>query len=73
MRTLVGDGTWLTVGEVAQMLGVSDTTVRQYVADGRLDATRLPSGHRRIRRTSAEAMHREIYGDDVAGTPPQMA
>lgn len=64
---MVGDGEWLTVGEAAAILKVSDTTVREYVAGGRLDepkrATRLPSGHRRIHKDSVERLRREMYGD----------
>jgi excisionase family DNA binding protein len=60
---VVGDGTWLTVGEAAQRLGVSDTTVRSYIEAGRLTATRLPSGHRRVLADSVETMRREIYGE----------
>lgn len=64
---MVGDGTWLTVGEAAERLGVSDTTVRSYIAAGRLVATRLPSGHRRVRADSVDAMRREIYGEPDLG------
>lgn len=64
---VVGDGTWLTVGEVAAALGVSDTTVREYLDSGRLDApvkaARLPSGHRRAHKDSVERLRREMYGE----------
>lgn len=64
---MVGDGEWLTVGEAAAILKVSDTTVREYMAAGRLDepkrAAKLPSGHRRIHRDSVERLRREMYGD----------
>lgn len=63
---MVGDGTWLTAGEVATVLKVSDTTARQYLDAGRLDepvkATRLPSGHRRAHKDSVERLRRELYG-----------
>ena len=65
---------WLTVGEVAAILHVSDTTVREYMAAGRLDtpvkATKLPSGHRRIHRDSAEHLRAELYGDGSGGQQP---
>lgn len=65
---VVGDGTWLTIGEIAAVLGVSDTTAREYLDAGRLDepvkAARLPSGHRRAHRDSVERLRREMYRDD---------
>ncbi len=64
---MVGDGTWLTVGEVATVLNVSDTTVRSYLDAGRLDqpvkAAKLPSGHRRAHKDSVERLRRELYGE----------
>ncbi len=64
---MVGDGTWLTVGEVAAVLNVSDTTVRSYLDAGRLDkpvkAAKLPSGHRRAHKDSVEQLRRELYGE----------
>lgn len=68
MPQVVGDGKWLTVGEAAAKLGVSDTTVRSYIAAGRLTATRLPSGHRRVLAESVEAMRQEIYGEPEPDT-----
>ncbi len=66
MVVVVGDGTWLTVGEVAAALNVSDTTARSYLDAGKLDEpvkpTRLPSGHRRAHRDSVERLRRELYG-----------
>jgi excisionase family DNA binding protein len=53
--------TWLTVGQAAQRLGVSDTTVRQYADSGQLKTARLPSKHRRISAESVEKLRREIY------------
>lgn len=59
---MVGDGTYMTVGEVATRLGVSDTTVRAYVDRGKLTAYTLPSGHRRFKAEDVERLHAEIYG-----------
>lgn len=47
--------TWLTVGQAAKRVGVSEMTIRRYIATGRLPALILPSGHRRI---LASALHR---------------
>lgn len=63
---MVGDGTWLTVGEAAQVLKVGVSTVRSAVEDGKLVAGRTPGGHRRISRKSVEALFVEMYpGEDV--------
>lgn len=63
---MVGDGTWLGVGEVAAQLGVDDNTVRRYVDAGRLDnpvqVRRLPSGYRRIHKDSLARLQAEISG-----------
>lgn len=68
--SVVGDGTWLSVGEVADSLGISVSTVRRYVADGRLDqpvrTKRLPGGgHRRIHKDSVARLAAEIEGDEL--------
>lgn len=60
------DARWLTVGQAARLLRVSDTTVREYADAGRLTASRLPSGHRRIDPTSVEQLRAELY--DQPGT-----
>lgn len=64
---MVGDGTWLSIGEIASRLGVSDTTARAYLDAGRLDEpvkpAVLPSGHRRAHHSSVERLRREMYGD----------
>jgi len=44
--------TYLSTGAVADLLGVSTTTVLTLMDDGVLDGYTLPSGHRRIRRAS---------------------
>lgn len=64
----MGDGTWLTVNEAAEVLGVDDQTVRRWTDAGRLDephkAWRLSEGgHRRIHRDSAEHLRKELRGE----------
>ena len=39
-------GEWCSVREVAQALGLSQSTVRRYVRQGKLRAVRLPGGQR---------------------------
>lgn len=66
---MVGDGTWLTVGELASLLGVDDNTARKYVDDGLADQPvkhwRLKGGNRdrRIHKDSAERLRQELQGN----------
>lgn len=46
----------LTTSEAAEILSVSEETIRTYADDGRLACFRLPSGHRRFRREDVEAL-----------------
>jgi len=46
----------LTTGEAAEILAVSEETVRNYADDGTLACFRLPSGHRRFKRVDVEAL-----------------
>ncbi len=39
-------GCWLSVKEVARQLGVKEDTIRRYVHEGKVQATRLPGGRR---------------------------
>jgi excisionase family DNA binding protein len=48
MVTVVGDGTYLTVGEAAEWLNISPTAVRDAIDRGELKAWRTPGGHRRV-------------------------
>lgn len=68
---MVGDGTWLTVGEAADRLDhlLSKQTVRRYADDGRLVSRRLLGKHRRISAASVEELRRTLEsseGDDTA-------
>ncbi len=47
-------GEWIGVGEAARILGVSRSTIRRYVEQGRLSARRLPTGVLRLRRAEVE-------------------
>lgn len=38
----------LTLGEAAYLLGSHPETVRRWVEEGKLQATRTPGGHRRV-------------------------
>jgi excisionase family DNA binding protein len=68
---VVGDGTWLTVGEaVARLEGLaSDQTVRRWCEDRTLESIRLgvsPSGHRRIKASSVDALLRKLKGNQAS-------
>ena len=46
---------FLTVSELAAEWKVSPRTIVRYIADGKLVATKLPSGYFRIARADADA------------------
>lgn len=58
---MVGDGTWLTVGETADRLRVSVETVRRWIESGDLTAGRTPGGHRRVSAASVQRLYAEMY------------
>jgi hypothetical protein len=80
---VVGDGEWLTIGEMQKALGgISDTTARDYADAGkvvhngveyRLRTVRLPGrhGHRRVNAADVEVIRRAIYGDDSSPAPDE--
>lgn len=49
----------VTTGQAAAMLGVTPQTVINYINRGLIEATVLPSGHRRIERSVVEAFRAE--------------
>lgn len=61
---MVGDGTWLTVGQAAERLRVGIETVRRAIDAGRLTAGRTPGGHRRVSAESVDRLFREMYPED---------
>lgn len=76
---MVGDGTYLTVGEAAGRLGVDPQTVRRYADAGkvtvagvvyRLRSHRLPGSHRRIFAADVEAIRSAIFTDESTGGDP---
>lgn len=46
----------LTAGEVAQLLGVSDETVRRWTREKRIRFVTLPTGRLRFDRSDVEAL-----------------
>lgn len=61
--------TFLTIDEVASILGVSTKTVRRRLADGSLH--KAPLGGRAV-RISASEIDRLLLGEPVSG-PPELA
>lgn len=55
----------LKTGEVAQRYSVAASTVRRWVAAGRLPATQLPSGQLRFSARAVEAAMRELNAESV--------
>ena len=50
---------WMSLGAVSRMLGITDTTLRQWADQGRLPVYRTPGRHRRFLREDVEALMRE--------------
>lgn len=63
------DVEWLTLGQAAKYLGVSDSTVRKWADAGRLAAFATPGGHRRFRRADLD----EFLQDARVAGPPDRA
>nr|WP_246198243.1 helix-turn-helix domain-containing protein [Solidesulfovibrio aerotolerans] len=47
--------------EAAKRLGVCAGTVRRYIQDGKLNASKLPGGHYRIRPEDVDALMDEDF------------
>lgn len=57
---------WITVGEAARRLGLSDDSIRRRCDTGTLRAIwTIPpnAGQRRVSAESVERLRREMYGD----------
>jgi len=57
----------LTTPDVARLLGVTDTTVKRWIAQGRLQCVTTPGGHRRFERGEIERFRQALGGrsDDL--------
>lgn len=63
---MVGDGTWLSVGEAAERLRVGVDAVRRAIDTGKLTAGRTPGGHRRVSAESVDRLYAELYPGQLA-------
>lgn len=65
---MVGDGTWLNLGEVmrryrAAGLADGESTIRRAIDDGELgDVSATPGGHRRVRAQKVDAYIQKRLG-----------
>lgn len=67
MRRLIGrDVQWLTLGQAATYLGVAESTVRKWSAEGRLTAYSTPGGHRRFQTSDLDTFLEQSRVDTPA-------
>lgn len=69
MEGVSADGTYLTPGQVARMLGVSPKTVYRWATAGRIPCVVTLGGHRRFRADviAAVASSMGVERDDAGG------
>lgn len=58
---------WLTSKQIAELLGITTQTVRNYVSEGKINAVILPSGHRRFYKQDIEKFINELSTTDRKG------
>lgn len=58
-QDLAPDTEWLWPRQVAALFGVSTDTVTRWADDGLIPVHRLPSGHRRFRRSDVQTLLNE--------------
>lgn len=63
---------WLTLGEVAQLLGVHPSTVRNWADTGKMPVHRTQGGHRRFRRSEVELWLQSQRADGDAARAEQV-
>lgn len=56
------------VSDAANLLGVSDDTVRRWIDSGRLASTRAPAGHHEIPGTALAELARSLGADPEPGS-----
>ena len=53
---MVDQQRYYSVSEAAKIMNVCVETLRRYIAEGRLPASRLPGGHYRIKQTDLKLL-----------------
>ncbi len=66
-----GEDQTMSLGAAVEALGVSASTVRRRIAEGRLPASRTQGGHRRLRRSDVERERRRTYRGPVVRLPQE--
>ena len=51
---------WMTSGEVARALNMTDATIRRWAREGLIEAMKTPGGQYRIRRESLAALTQSV-------------
>jgi excisionase family DNA binding protein len=64
----VGTDVWVSVGEAARLIGVSEPTLRKWTDDGRIAVFRTPGGHRRYLRSELDAFRRSREESEIERT-----
>jgi excisionase family DNA binding protein len=59
---------WLTLGQAARYIGVSEPTLRKWTDSGRIAVFRTPGGHRRYTRSVLEQFRRSCREDGIRET-----
>ncbi|HXH20916.1 MAG TPA: helix-turn-helix domain-containing protein [Dehalococcoidia bacterium] len=69
----MGNRVWVSIGEAARLIGVSEPTLRKWTDSGRIAVFRTPGGHRRYLRSEIEAFRRSrdqsLIEEAEAGAP----
>ena len=58
---------WVTVGEAAKLIGVSEPTLRKWTDAGAIAVFRTPGGHRRYLRADLEQFRRSREQERLEG------
>jgi excisionase family DNA binding protein len=61
----VGADVWVSVGEAARLIGVSEPTLRKWTDSGRIAVFRTPCGHRRYLRSELDAFRRSREESEI--------
>jgi excisionase family DNA binding protein len=72
MPTAIAEQDTCTTQVAADLLGVSLRTVQLWVEGGNLRAWKTPGGHRRVLRSSIDALLQERHGSDTAQPAPHL-
>ena len=69
MTTEQNEQEWLTLSQAAKYIGVSRRTIYNWVASGKLKVWEIPSGHKRVKKSSLLTPTIRSSREDVATRP----